>query len=655
MSMTVGSAVCPTNAMLAPRQARAAAGVESHQRARCMPSGSHLLGGQPRHSVHGRSCHVTRTLATGANVAPMVHPPGPSKMYPEENQAIEDYLNELALELLRNEEESQVASASPETTGVIETPPEWGRPDEGNPNQPRRVPEYQPPQEPVPGIGRPPPEFDPPGRSRPSPPVPEDDPMRPLPPQQPEIPPNERDPLKKAPEQMPGERPERRGDEQTQPQPGEAQADAFLSEEEIQALAEQDPEQAAEAAEQATLYYIDWCRQSFAIRDLVDFYLADTGSPMVHLTHPYGNATAIVQLHGANVTSWTGPDGTELLHLRKQQQPDDPVEGGIPICFPNLGYKHGMPTDGFLKDWHWSVVETTRSPEFAEDPAPSVTLLAESDEATMEIWPHKFAALYTVQLMIPDELPDIVPSNRYHQPRPQEKFGGIAEATLEPEAPKELELPTMQLRCQLEIFNTDSEPFTFTTGLQQHLACRDLRHHHDFARILGLGGKHYVDYTPNARKPKLRLEQDDYVNFGQGAMERVYIDAQGSTVKFCPGDRTHFEVLLRQGLTDLGATNSFLAHERHSEFADFVVLTPAQSGRAVTLQPGEVWTGEVAMRWHDKYWEIPLFDRGPQPNGLADPMPGYEKLERERKMPVMPPRQAQDSKRMPSFDQQLSL
>ena len=30
--------------------------------------------------------------------------------------------------------------------GVIETPPEWGAPDEGNPNQPRRPPEYQPPQ-----------------------------------------------------------------------------------------------------------------------------------------------------------------------------------------------------------------------------------------------------------------------------------------------------------------------------------------------------------------------------------------------------------------------------------------------------------------------------------------------------------------------------
>lgn len=47
-------------------------------------------------------------------------------------------------------------------------------------------------QEPVPGIGPSPPEFNPPERANPSPPVPEDDPMRPLPPQQPEIPPNER-------------------------------------------------------------------------------------------------------------------------------------------------------------------------------------------------------------------------------------------------------------------------------------------------------------------------------------------------------------------------------------------------------------------------------------------------------------------------------
>ena len=38
------------------------------------------------------------------------------------------------------------AEASMETQGIVEPPPEWNRPDEGNPNMPRRPPEYQPPQ-----------------------------------------------------------------------------------------------------------------------------------------------------------------------------------------------------------------------------------------------------------------------------------------------------------------------------------------------------------------------------------------------------------------------------------------------------------------------------------------------------------------------------
>ena len=79
----------------------------------------------------------------------MLHPPGPSKLYPEANQALQDFLAEIELEQYQKLEEEMLsgsASGSPETTGVIETPPEWGRPDEGNPNQPRRPPEYNPPQ-----------------------------------------------------------------------------------------------------------------------------------------------------------------------------------------------------------------------------------------------------------------------------------------------------------------------------------------------------------------------------------------------------------------------------------------------------------------------------------------------------------------------------
>ena len=75
---------------------------------------------------------------------------------------------------------------------------------------------------------------------------------------------------------------------------------------------------------QATLYYIDWCRQSFGIRGLVDFWLGTNAVPMVHLTHPNGS-TASIHLQGANVTSWTNPDGAELLHLR-EQNPDEPIQ-----------------------------------------------------------------------------------------------------------------------------------------------------------------------------------------------------------------------------------------------------------------------------------------------------------------------------------------
>lgn len=62
----------------------------------------------------------------------------------------------------------------------------------------------------------------------------------------------------------------------------------------------------------------------------------------------------------------------------------------------------------------------------------------------------------------------------------------------------------------------------------------------------------------------------------------MYIQASDSTVKFCPGDRTHFEILLRQGLTDLGVVNKGFYCEHEPDFAELVVLTAAQRGVPVT-------------------------------------------------------------------------
>lgn len=106
-----------------------------------------------------------------------MHPPGPGILYPECTHALDLFWQNLHehdekavmegmaagiasgipddIDYEDGEHDITRIEASIETPpewgaqnieGVIETPPEWGSPDEGNPNQPRRPPEYQPPQ-----------------------------------------------------------------------------------------------------------------------------------------------------------------------------------------------------------------------------------------------------------------------------------------------------------------------------------------------------------------------------------------------------------------------------------------------------------------------------------------------------------------------------
>ena len=57
----------------------------------------------------------------------------------------------------------------------------------------------------------------------------------------------------------------------------------------------------------------------------------------------------------------------------------------------------------------------------------------------------------------------------------------------------------------------------------------------------------------------------------------MYIDAYNSTVKYGPGDQTHFEVLLRQGLTDLGVINRGVSENYYAlEHGHHVQLVGAQ-------------------------------------------------------------------------------
>ncbi len=68
--------------------------------------------------------------------------------------------------------------------------------------------------------------------------------------------------------------------------------------------------------------YLEWSQETFDIPELVEVHEGEGGLPCVTLQHPTGAAVQIY-LHGANIVSWTMPDGRELMHTMA----DNPFDG----------------------------------------------------------------------------------------------------------------------------------------------------------------------------------------------------------------------------------------------------------------------------------------------------------------------------------------
>lgn len=64
------------------------------------------------------------------------------------------------------------------------------------------------------------------------------------------------------------------------------------------------------------------------------------------------------------------------------------------------------------------------------------------------------------------------------------------------------------------VLHAGDEEMTFTTALQSHLATENLARPPHFTKILGLGGKHFLNLRRDPLQPTLGMEADDYVNFG---------------------------------------------------------------------------------------------------------------------------------------------
>ncbi len=273
------------------------------------------------------------------------------------------------------------------------------------------------------------------------------------------------------------------------------------------------------------------------------FIAGNANLPQAILTTP--TSTAHVYLHGAHVTHYQQTNQPDLLFLSGKSffAEDKPIRGGIPVLFPWFGPRHGIDRSqmhGFVRCLPWSVASTSVTPDSA-----SLTLATQSAPETRAIWPHDYAAEYTI--------------------------------TAGP-----------FLKLSLCIRNTSKEPFDFEEGLHTYFAVSDIAK----VSVHGLRGHAYRDRTV---MPDPQFDKEDIITFSK-RVDRLYRDARGPAVIRDPGFNRQITIAKENSAT----TVVWNPHEiADGEFADldstdpkhFVCVESCNAREnAYTLKPNETHT-----------------------------------------------------------------
>jgi glucose-6-phosphate 1-epimerase len=241
----------------------------------------------------------------------------------------------------------------------------------------------------------------------------------------------------------------------------------------------------------AAMQTLDSLKKGFgASSDRARFEAGQGGLIRTVLSSPASEAH--VYLHGAQVTHFGRAGQPPLLFLSNKSlfQRDKAIRGGVPICFPWFGPRAGdkdAPMHGFARLCEWTV----ESVEAAGAAATSITLGLRDSEETRKLWPHAFAARYTV----------------------------TAGETL---------------GLELIVTNTGKSEFTFEEALHTYFAVSDVKN----VTVEGLGGVDYIDKTDGGAtktqggKPIRIVEETD----------RVYLNTTGACTVVDPGQRRRIVV-----------------------------------------------------------------------------------------------------------------
>lgn len=282
-------------------------------------------------------------------------------------------------------------------------------------------------------------------------------------------------------------------------------------------------------------------KNQFEIPGIVRIEPGRGGLTKIVVTSP--QAAAEIYLHGAHVTHFQPAGKEPVLWMSRSSlfEPNKPIRGGVPICFPWFGPRQGgpkAPAHGFarLREWHVDSVLQNNNGQVV------VTLSLKSDGATRALWPADFVLRHII----------------------------IVGKTLE---------------MKLELQNLSQQPIHFEEALHTYFSVGDIRR----VWVEGLNqGLTYIDkvggiFTRQQAEPVIRFT---------GETDRVYLDTQTTCTVNDPAMKRKIQVS-KSGSNATVVWNPWIAKSKAMpDFGDdewtgmLCVETVNAASNAVDLPPG---------------------------------------------------------------------
>lgn len=289
------------------------------------------------------------------------------------------------------------------------------------------------------------------------------------------------------------------------------------------------------------------CQNEFGAGGLIDVVTGKGGLPKAVLRHSSGSC-AEIYLHGAHITKWYIPKFGDVLFVSKESffEPNKPIRGGIPVCFPQFGSSGPLPQHGFARTSDWELAGRDR----LENGAIAIDFRLKDDEETLSLWPFPFCL-------------DL-------------------RAVLEEET----------LTVTLGVRNRGQQAFKFQVALHTYFSISDIHQ-------TSVAGLREVRYSDALSEGALFTESASLIRFDR-EIDRVYIEAPDKVEVLDEGN--HRKVMIaKQNMPDIVVWNPWTAKSQRmvdfgdDEYLQMVCVETGVIARSAELNPGEHWNGTTAF------------------------------------------------------------